>query len=42
LVSGGKSRSTTALDIEKETSSDESYGGEIEDEEKYNAFELDD
>jgi len=42
LVSGGKSQSTTALDIEKETSEDESYGGEIEDEEKYDAFELDD
>ena len=41
LVSGGKSRSTSALDIE-ETSEDESYGGEIEKEEKYDAFELDD
>ena len=39
----GKSRSTTPLniDVEKETSEDESYGGEIE-AEVYDAFELDD
>ena len=42
LVSGGKSQSTTAMDIEKEMSEDESYGGEIEKQEKYDAFELDD
>jgi hypothetical protein len=41
LVSGGKSQSTTALDIEKEMSEHESYGGEIE-QEKYDAFELED
>jgi hypothetical protein len=41
LVSGGKSWSATALDIEKE-SEDESYGGEMEEKEKYDAFELDD
>ena len=29
LVSGRKSQSTTALDIEKEMSDDESYGGEL-------------
>lgn len=39
-VSGGKSWSTSPLDIE-ETSEDESYGGNFE-EEKYDAFEVDD
>ena len=42
LVSRGKSQSTTALDLEKETSEDESYREEIEKQEKYDAFELDD
>ena len=42
LVSGGKSQSTTALDIEEETSEDESYGREIGKQKKYDAFELDD
>jgi hypothetical protein len=37
-----QSQSAAALDIEKETSEDESYGGEIEKQEKYDAFELDD
>jgi hypothetical protein len=43
LVSGGKSRSTAPsnTESEKETSEDESNGGEIE-EEVYDAFELDD
>ena len=40
--SGGKSQSDAALDIEKKTSEDESYGEEIEKQEKYDAFELDD
>ena len=40
-MSGGKSQSTTALDIEGETSEDESYGREIGKQKKYNAFELD-
>ena len=46
LVSTGKSRSTGALDIEKETSEDgEEIGNEEigdEGEEKYDALELDD
>ena len=43
LVSRGKSCSTAALDLEKEISEDESYGGEIEEEgNKYDAFDLDD
>ena len=42
LVSGGKSQSTTALDIEEETSENESYGREIGKQKKYDAFELDD
>ena len=41
LVSG-KNRSSTALDKEKEPSEDGSDGGEIEEQEKYDAFELDD
>jgi hypothetical protein len=41
LVSGGKSQSTAALDIE-EISEDESNGGDIVEVEKYDAFELDD
>ena len=41
LVSG-KFRTTVALDMEKEPSEDGSYGGEIEEQEKYDAFELDD
>lgn len=39
-VSGGKSRSTSVLDIE--ASEDESYGGNFEEEGNYDAFELDD
>ena len=43
LVSEGKSQSTTlALDIEKETSQDESDEEESGEQEKYNAFDLDD
>jgi hypothetical protein len=42
LVFGGKSRSTAASDTEKEMSEDESYGREIEEEKKFDAFELDD
>ena len=41
MVSGGKSWSTAALDIEKE-SEDESYQEESEEQEKYDAFDLDD
>ena len=41
LVSGGI-RSTEALDIEKEASEDGNYVGEIEEGERYDAFELDD
>ena len=36
------SQSTTALDIEEETSEDKSYGREIGKQKKYDAFELDD
>ena len=41
LVSG-KLRTAVALDVEGERSEDESNGGQIEQEEKYDAFELDD
>ena len=41
LVSG-KFRTTVAWDMEKEPSEDGSYGGEIEKQEKFDAFELDD
>jgi hypothetical protein len=41
LVSG-KFRSTEASDMEKETSEDGSYGGETDEEEKHDTFELDD
>jgi len=41
LISG-EFRSTIALDVEKEMSEDGSYEGEIEEGEKYDAFELDD
>ena len=43
LVSEGKFQSTTvALDIEKETSEDESAEEDSEEQEKYDAFDLDD
>jgi hypothetical protein len=38
----GKMIATVLLDMEKEMSEDGSYGGEIEEEEKHDAFELDD
>ena len=38
----GELRSTVALDMEKETSEDGSYGGEFEEGEKYDTFELED
>jgi hypothetical protein len=41
LISG-EFRSTIALDVEKEMSEDGNYEGEIEEGEKYDAFELDD
>lgn len=41
LVSG-KSRSTVALEMEKDPSEDGSYEGEVEEQEKYDTFELDD
>jgi hypothetical protein len=42
LFLGGKSRSTADLEGEEETSGDESYGGEIDEEERYDPFDLDD